>query len=168
MTRIPIALVAALMAGCALSPPKPSVELQTKFDTFEHDSYRQDGTGAIAGQGFLRQKGGGVVTCAGNPVLLMPATPFFREFIGQLRNGRKVVLNDKLDPTYKPIIKQSQCDAQGNFTFSNLSAGTWFVMTEVKWTVGYRRQGGALLREVSVIDGQSTQAILSDNDYAGR
>ena len=158
-------LFAALLAGCTL-PVRAPVELQTKFDKVEHDSYKQPGTGAIVGQGFLRQRGGGVVTCAGSPVLLMPATSFFREAIGHLRNGHQIAVNDKIDPSYKSIIKQSQCDAQGNFSFSLLSAGTWLVTTDVKWVVGkyQSEQGGTLMREVTVVNDQPSQALLSDND----
>ena len=32
----------------------------------------------IEGSGFLRQRGGNVITCAGSPVWLVPNTPFFR------------------------------------------------------------------------------------------
>jgi hypothetical protein len=161
-------LFIALLAGCALPPPKPPVELQTKFDYAEHDRYRQAGNGVITGQAFLRQKGGGVVTCAGNPVFLMPATSFFREIIGYMRRGQQVAFNDKVDPAYKSILKQSQCDAQGNYNFSGLPEGTWFITTEVTWMVGYNRQGGGLLREITVVNGQPIQVLLSDNDYVGR
>lgn len=34
------------------------------FDLAEHEKYRGEGTGSLEGQAFLRQQGGGVVTCA--------------------------------------------------------------------------------------------------------
>ena len=102
-------------AGCAIRQP---VEMQTKFDYSEHEPYTKPGENGIKGQGFLRQKGGGIVTCAGSEVLMMPATSFFREAIRLMRAGNKPQITEKIDPAFKPIIKRSQCDAQGNFSFA--------------------------------------------------
>lgn len=66
------------------------------------------------------------------------------------------------------MIKQSQCDAQGNFAFSSLPDGRWFVATEVKWTVRYAQQGGALMQELSVANGETAQVLLTEKDWVGR
>jgi hypothetical protein len=163
-----VTFLAATLGGCGLAPPSPPVTLQTQFIGSEHNAYLATGTASIDGQGFLRQKGGGVVTCAGSKVALIPATPFFREALGHLRAGRKVAAMEQLDSSYRPLLKQSQCDAQGNFHFQGLPAGKWFIFTEVKWTVGYKQQGGTLLREIELLPGRSEKALLSDNDFAGR
>lgn len=157
-------MVFGLISGCAIRQP---VQMQTRFDYASHKAYVQNGTGSVKGQGFLRQQGGGVVTCAGSQVYLMPSTPFFREAVNLLRAGKDPQIGQKLDPAYKVMLKQSQCDAQGNFLFTNLPSGGWFVMTEVKWSVGYNQQGGALLREIS-INNNETQVLLTDNDFIGR
>lgn len=154
-------LAAMFLAGCVVPP----VEMKTKFNSDEYVGYRQVGTGVISGQGFLRQKGGGVVTCAGGDVMILPATPFFREFIEKsFVSGQPAKLDYQLGLINRPIMKQSQCNAQGNFSFSRLPAGSWLVMTEVKWMAGNYWQGGALMREVVVSEGQSTEVVLSDND----
>ena len=155
----------ALMA-CAVRQPEP-VQMQMRFDYDLHKPYTQLGTNTIKGQGFLRQKGGGLVTCAGNYVLLLPATPFFREALSHLRAGRNPLFADRIDPAYRTMIKQSQCDAQGNFTFSGLPNGGWLVVTEVKWTVGYSPQGGALMQEVNIANGETKQVLLTDKDFIG-
>jgi hypothetical protein len=130
---------------------------------------RPDGRQHYQGQGFLRQQGGGVVTCAGSTVLLMPATSFFREFINHYRSGRNPELGGVgVDPGLRAMIKQSQCDAQGNFAFSSLPDGRWFVVTEVKWTVRYAQQGGALMQELSVANGETAQVLLTEKDWVGR
>jgi len=102
-----------LLVACAAPQPQP-VQMQTKFDYEMHKPYVQKGNNTIKGQGFLRQQGGGVVTCAGRDVLLFPATPYFREFI-TIVNSRKKLITDPVDPAYRDIMKRSQGDAQGNF-----------------------------------------------------
>lgn len=161
-----ILLLSTCIAGCVALPP---VEMKTRFVGSEHDQYRQQGSGVIVGQGFLRQKGGGVVTCAGSEVFVFPATPFFQEIVGHMISGHRVAFEamGKVDPAYRSIAKQTQCDAQGNFMFTQLPSGSWYVATEVKWFVGTRRQGGSLLTKVSLNDGQRGQLVLSNSDYVG-
>jgi hypothetical protein len=159
------AIAVAVMMGCAVRQP---VEMQTQFDYDQHKPYTLAGNNGIKGQGFLRQQGGGIITCAGSPVYLMPATPFFREIIGHFRAGKNPQLGAQLDPAYKPMIKQSQCDAQGNFSFAQLPDGAWFVATEVKWIVSSLQQGGALMREVRLSQGETSQVLLTEKDFIGR
>jgi hypothetical protein len=52
----------AVFTGCAIREP---MEMKTKFDYAQHEPYMQPGNNGIKGQGFMRQLGGGVVTCAG-------------------------------------------------------------------------------------------------------
>ena len=158
-----LGLAAAILAGCAHM--RQPVQMTTTFNVDEHRPYYQAGTNTIKGQGFLRQKGRGVVTCAGNDVYLMPATPFFRELVNHVRAGEKP---EPTDSTYKLVLKKSQCNAQGNFEFGGVANGNWFVVTEVKWSVGYSQQGGALLEEVAVAHGETVQVLLTDKDWIGR
>jgi len=144
------------------------VQMQTKFDYSEHQPYLQPGENGIRGQGFLRQQGGGVVTCAGSEVYLFPATSFFREMMMHLRAGKAPQIEGYIDPTFKPVIKQSQCDAQGNFSFAKLPNGNWFIVTQVAWTVASQSQGGTLMREVAVSDNQTVQVLLTEKDFIGR
>lgn len=161
-----ILLLSTCIAGCAERPP---VQMKTRFVGSEHDQYMQQGSAEIVGQGFLRQKGGGVVTCAGSKVLMFPATPFFQEIFDNMIAGRRVDFKGvgKVDPAYQSIVKQAQCDAQGNFMFSQLPSGSWFVLTEVKWFVGTYPEGGSLMRKVSLNNGQRGQLVLSNSDNIG-
>ena len=152
--------------GCVAT--QQSVEMQTKFDYSEHRPYLEPGENSIKGQGFLRQSGGRVVTCAGSEVIMMPATSFFREVTTHLRAGNNPQIAGKVDPAFKPMIKQSQCDAQGNFFFTKIPNGAWFVFTQVKWTVGNTRQGGTLMREVTLSNNQAVNLLLTEKDFVGR
>ena len=172
-TLIASCIVAMAVAACSMRQPVEPVQMQTKFDYGAHKPYTQAGTNTIKGQGFLRQQGGGIVTCAGNEVYLMPATSFFREAANHVLAGKNpqfgnVIDPAKADPAYKAMLKQSQCDAQGNFIFSNLPNGNWLVVTAVTWTVGYSRQGGNLVREVNVTNGETAQVLLTDKDFISR
>jgi hypothetical protein len=166
--------LAVLLSACAAprpySPPvvaaatPATVPMQTAFLISEHETFRSSGSASITGQAFLRQQGGGVVTCAGSKVVLFPATPYFREFVGHLRAGRI----PEVSPTSGAggIAKRGQCDAQGNFAFTSLPAASWLVVTEVTWIAGRysSQQGGPLIREVAISPGQPHQVLLTDGD----
>jgi hypothetical protein len=95
--------------------------MTSKFDYDLHKSYVQKGNNTIKGQAFLRQQGGGVVTCAGSEVLLVPDTPYFREMITILKSGKRPA--GEMDPVGKSIIRRSRGDAQGNFIFNEVPDG---------------------------------------------
>ena len=159
-TAYAILITMFLLSACAAPQP---VQMQSTFDAELHKPFIQDGTGSIKGQGFLRQQGGGVVTCAGNPATMYPATQFFKEAVSILAAGREPQQGTNLNEGYGKLLKTSQCDAQGNFTFTGLPAGNWLVLTEVVWVIGHQRQGGVLMREVTVGDGEA-QVLLTDSD----
>ncbi len=159
-----LAILASLsLIGCA---QQQQVQMQQKFNGKDHDRFLSQGLGMLTGQAFLRQQGGGVVTCAGSDVMAMPATPFFRELVHHMKAGHQIAGIEKVDPKYKPIIQRSQCDAQGNFSFDNLVAGYWLVVTTVQWKVGSSRQGGELVKEVLVSEEDAKHVLLTDQDRA--
>lgn len=151
-----------LLSACATPQP---VQMQSTFNPELHKQFLQDGTGSIKGQGFLRQQGGGVVTCAGGPATMFPATQFFKEIVGLMAAGKSPQLQQSIppNPENSKMLRESQCDAQGNFTFTGLPAGNWLVLTEVIWVIDHQRQGGVLMREVVVGDGE-VQVLLTDNN----
>ena len=162
VTKAVVVVLGLAYAGCAVPVP-----MQTKFDYSELKPYLEPGENSIRGQGFLRQQGGGIVTCAGYVVILVPATSFFRELVTLRLAGKSPRYTDKIDPAFFNH-RRTQCDAQGNFSFSNLPNGTWFVMTEVSWVVANARQGGTLVQEVTLSGNETTQVLLTDKDFVGR
>lgn len=170
-------LIFGILSNIGSGPPPQQqmqpVQLQSRFDYDVHKPYMGTGNNSIIGQGFLRQRGGGVVTCAGSLVLLLPDTPFFREIITHLRTGNTPQFVDEAERVaYNSMLRQSQCDAQGNYVFNSLPDGNWIILTEVKWTVPSRysssQQGGALMQEVQVANGERKQVLLTDKDFTGR
>jgi hypothetical protein len=81
------------------------------------------------------------------------------------RSGKTPQLTTALDPASKSMLKESQCDAQGNFSFAQLPDGAWFILTQVRWMVGYALQGGILMRQVSVANGETIQVLLTEKDW---
>lgn len=157
-------LIIASLFGVVLSGCTPiqhqTVQLQP-FDPSKYLDYRNTGDGIITGQAFLRQNGGGVVTCAGSSVLLIPNMPFFREWLSAIafKNNPSISPSDMAE--MKSVIKEAHCDAQGNFSFYNLSSANWIIMAKVNWEVSRRKQGGELASLVKSTDGQTISIILS-------
>lgn len=144
---------------------------------FSKKSYSTE-SNTVTGQAFLRQKGGGVVTCAGEYVVMYPNTEYFKN----RRNGMKEVEYSKEVSTMEHF---TQCDAEGNFEFDNIESGSWVIETAVRWEVakighvgvypvyvpgvysfGYYykyndEQGGHMKKQVTVKSDQKNRFIIS-------
>jgi hypothetical protein len=161
--------LALVYAGCSARKPAresapPFVKMQTKFDYSEHEPYAKPGENGISGQAFVRQQEDSVVTCAGSRVLLVPATSYFREmFWHMIIAGSEPEPPETPYPSLKSMIRRTQCDAQGNFSFSEIPDGTWFILTEVN-----ARGGGVLITEVTLSNGRIIQVLLTDRHIVGR
>jgi hypothetical protein len=160
--------MAVIYAGCsARKPARESaprfVKLQTKFDYSEHEPYAKPGENGISGQAFLRQERDGVITCAGSRVLLLPATSYFREMFGHIVAGSEPEPPETPYPSLKNMIRRTQCDGQGNFSFTEIPDGTWFILTQVN-----ARDGGVLITEVTLSNGRIIQVLLTDRHIVGR
>jgi len=149
-----------LACGALIYPP---TQMQTPFNSAEHRPYLEAGEYSIQGQAFLNQQGGGVVTCAGTEVLLVPATTFFREAVNSANSFKTPQTTEKIDRSFRTTIRSSQCDAQGNFSFQKIPKGSWFIITEVFWRAGGSLQGDVLLKEITPSE-QATKVLLAQND----
>ncbi len=139
------------------------------FNDLDHELYRMNGENVVSGQAFLRQKGGNVVTCAGEQVIMYPDTPYFNSrdtFIAEtsaLSNRCQITfVQDKNAETYNRL---SQCDAQGNFEFNKVPAGNYIINVAVKWysgggTNGY--EGGLLRKKITVQDQEPNKIIITE------
>ncbi|WP_143735975.1 hypothetical protein [Methyloprofundus sedimenti] len=133
---------------------------------FSKEDYTQ-GSNTVTGQAFLRQRGGGVVTCAGNTVIMYPNNLYF---LAKRNGSPEVEINDESSF----MEKSTQCDATGNFEFSNIQNGEWVIETTVGWDVpeiiriGYyysihtNRQGGLMRKEITVRSNEKNRFIISN------
>lgn len=172
--RIVCSLIAGILAtaSCATSGGLLTrrVQITTPYDGTEAKSLLKQGSNTVTGSALIRQKGGGVVTCAGNDANLIPATAYARERMHALygsdskgyRGGvtREVIFEPE-EPEYKENIRTTRCDAQGFFKFRNVADGQFFVVTSVLWSSGYVAEGGVLMQRVSLSDGQEEEIVLS-------
>jgi hypothetical protein len=168
-----VLVLSTFLAGCA----PQVIPVTTRFNASEVEFIRRPGTAVVSGQGFMRQRGGGIVTCGGEEVRLIPFTEYSAErmtiFYGNDTSGFRDIrtsafgrIPEPAPPEFLEASLDTRCDAQGNFSFENVPAGSYFVVTKVQWEVptGYFsiQQGGHLMRRVTVADGQRVRVLLSN------
>jgi hypothetical protein len=153
------------LSGCVIIPsPSPSPEWNstTTVTEAEYIPYLKVGTGTVAGQAFLVQKGGNVVKAAGRSVTLDPATSVGKEWwykAGVFWVHRSLIPHS---PGFQRARRTTIADAEGRFKFYKLPAGKYYVRTEVTWEIGdYPTQGGLVGQLVDVLDRQTTEVILN-------
>ena len=164
-----ILIMAAFFSGCVAQ--QRNVVLQNRFDKEEAEQAMKPGKNKIIGNAFVRQMGGGVVTCAGNEVGFVPVTKYSNERLLAIYgntgegfvdtyNARNVSFTpDEHD--YHVLRKKTTCDAQGNFEFENIADGEYFVITSAVWYVGSNPQGGGLMKRVYVNGGETKKIVMS-------
>lgn len=162
--------LAVSLAGCVTPPPARTVNLTAPFDQAAATRLLEPGPNTLKINAFMRQQGGGVVTCAGAPVMLVPATAYADERMNSLYGpgfsgvgfsaGQPVTFVPN-EPGYKLAQRETICDAQGNAVFERLTEGRFYVITAVLWNVGNARQGGYLAKRIEVRNGLTGTEILS-------
>ena len=155
------------LSGCAGLPiPYTTV---TSFNPDETTSLLADGKNTINGNAFMRQNGGGVVTCAGATVALIPATEYAAERITAIYGNsfegisRKNVIFKPEPIGYEKFRKTTTCDSLGNFQFESVADGEFFVITRVTWMVGnYNPQGALMMKSVKVTNKQTLKVVMAN------
>lgn len=160
MKKLALLATVALL-GCAPqqvpAPALPSAEMIAPYNV--------RGTTNIKGSALLRQQGGGVVTCAGQPVFLMPDNSFSRELINLVRQNKQPT-GSNASAQYPNAYRKTTCDAQGFFNFDGVAPGNWMILTEIFWAVGYHRQGGPMYMPILV--GDSDLNVVLTNEHVIR
>ncbi|UXH76786.1 hypothetical protein [Roseateles amylovorans] len=161
---------AAALSGCT-TMRQPAAEvpfyIHANFDEAAAQAMLAPGNNAIKGNAFMRQKGGGVVTCAGSSVYLTPATAYAIERMklvyGPVDSGyaRRIPPLTPEPPAYFSTGRSEKCDAQGNFVFADLADGDFFITTVVSWQVASAQQGGALMQRVRLSGGRIVSIVMS-------
>jgi hypothetical protein len=163
-----IGLSVLALAGCR---GPATLEPMTDFDANAASIINKKGSGTVSGQAFLKQAGGGVVTCAGNEVALIPATDYatqrLRMIFGSSDYGYKDQFTQDVtkakNGSYYEMRRYAVCDAQGNFVFKEVASGTYYLMTSVLWSVTqYRNAGGSLMHKVEVKNGRNSEVLMTD------
>lgn len=157
----------AAVVGCVPAPQK--MMLYTTLDTKEAAIVNIKGDADIVGNAFMRQNGGAVVTCAGTEVSLIPATSYADErmltIYGNTDKGYRSIyrpISTVNNVDYNKFQRKTTCDSQGKFHFAEVSFGTYYVVTGVKWLAGGENpQGGALMARIKVAPASKNEVVLS-------
>lgn len=149
-----------LLAGCITQPPP---QARSPFPAFEYAILPQSGTGVVEGQVFMRTVGGDVKFGAGSPVLLGPVTSYTEEWYNvAVIRGLPI---GPADPALQKYTRQTQADGNGNFQFTDVPPGQYFLVSEVFWQApthfGLARQGGVIVVRVTAEDGRTTRQIVT-------
>ncbi len=158
-----------LFSGCMNK--KMIIPLSNEFNKHEAEYVLKKGNNTIKGNAFMRQLGGGIVTCAGYEVILLPVTKYSSERIQNLYNStykgyaNYYRLNSiQFTPEsleYTDYEKKLQSNSDGRFTFENIPDGEYLVLAQVTWVAGNEIQGGCLMKRVSVHGGETQDIIMS-------
>lgn len=166
MKRIIPALVAMALAGAVQAQER--VAIQTLYDP--PAQVIPAGEGLVQGNAFMRTRDGEIITCAGSRVFLTRDTPYARErfdalYEGDVDSGFQRQFFDveftNGDPRYPDAGRSTVCDSSGNFEFSGLGDGSYFVNTVVEWRAGRWLQGGRLMARFEIKDGQTQRVVLT-------
>lgn len=124
----------------------------------------RDGNNTIKGTAFLRQKGGGIVTCAGYKTQLIPYTDYANEIMratyGNSFGGYVGYYSIDRNRNYFNYQTTAMCDVDGRFVFNNISDGDYFITATVVWKVRYV-EGGRLMKRVTVSGGEIKEVFLT-------
>jgi hypothetical protein len=169
-----VAMVAFL---ASLDDPRTreTLRLTAGVSDAEYASYLAlTGSASLAGRGFVTD-GGREQPAAGQPVTLDPATSSARrwyERFGMVCNTFDSSASP--DDLFRRTRRTTVTDADGNFTFSGLPPGTYFVRTRVLWdapepTDGLHKitqQYAFVSSAVTVTEGEQRQIALSQTGNA--
>ncbi|MEM8551591.1 MAG: hypothetical protein AAGF45_04370 [Pseudomonadota bacterium] len=161
---LPIALV---LAACQTAFP---IQLRSDLTRAEVLPYGEKGERIVAGQAFLRQVGGGLVTCAGETVTLVPAVKLVDEAMKVWRAKDEIYTVNLPYARVRGAVRYVECDASGGFVFEELPALSYWVFVNVRWRApkaGYLddgEEGGLLVERISVRHEDKLRVIVDSED----
>ena len=168
-----LVMVFPLLFGCANQFGSVSyVNLTSTFVPKDAEHVLGDGANSISGSALIRRNDGMVVTCAGIGVSLVPATTYANERMAAIYQsntsaykpvfGSKQIVFSPDSFEYSHMIREAFCDARGEFSFKNVTDGTYYVTTQVTWKSSpYVVEGGYLMKKIRVYGGQSVNIVLT-------
>ena len=157
-------LVACLEVSACTQPDSQPYLVATPFNPAEVAWAAAPGTASIHGQAFMKTRGGDVKTCAGEKIQLTPESGYTREIYQRSLLGPIPGLANA-DSRARILTHNTVCDAQGNFNFKGLPAGSWFLNASVHWEVpfgqGLIQQGAWIQQSVTTQAGEQAEVIVS-------
>lgn len=179
LSFLAIVMCLILFTGCLSGFGKRTIQTTKPFDEAQAAALLAPGPNTIRVNAFMRQMGGGTVSCAGFTVNLVPATALAEERIiatyGSAQGGmlnidqaRRIDPNIAgTDPRYINMQKEIPCNSEGYAIFNNVADGEFYVVAKVAWIVprvglAPQENGGVMCKKVSVRGGQIVDVVLSN------
>lgn len=164
-----VIFIASALVSCRPLPPSttPIARIPNPVEpaiAAEYRPFQQAGTGRVAGQAFMRTRGGDVKLAAGNSVRLDPITTYSREWYRLRGRDVRYFHTELPDTLFNAVRREQRVDAQGKFAFADLAPGWYFVTTYVQWETGATyggMQGGVVSDSVQVKNGTTVDVILT-------
>jgi hypothetical protein len=156
------ASILGLILAAAAVAAEP-VKLDSKFDIEAVRFVKQTGTSTVTGKASLKLADGTVKSCAGFNIELLPVAAYSKERIvktyGNDEHGQ--ILMDQNPPKFTPdapeyhdMLIKGACDLRGEFSFSNVPAGDYFVIALIIWDDASsptpRKTGGGVMKRIQV------------------
>lgn len=157
---IPLALSLALSA-CAI--PQQQAVPRVPFPASEYDALPKTGTGSLTGQVFMRTVGGDVKFGAGSDVHLQPVTSYSQQWYEVNYLGGQPLA--PADPRASQGLLTTQADGNGNFSFSSVPPGKYFLSSTVSWQApspyGLLPQGGVVAKIITISNDSQAREMLT-------
>ena len=179
-------LFGAAISLSATAYAQRAQSIQAPYDPAAHEI--RDGRNVIQGNALIPLNDGDAVTCRGKIVFLVPVTPYTTErmmltFDSDREGYRRVRIQQRgfriagfgkrtqeLFPRYEPenehyqqtAGRETRCDSRGDFEFSGVADGDYFLTTAITWQhSGYIPDGGSLMTRVSLRGGLTARVVLA-------
>lgn len=124
----------ALLSACMANIPLKH-SMVSSSDPTEIAWFYEDGQNSVHGSALIRQAVGGVVTCAGALVHIMPVSTYADERMQAIH---------------------------GNHTSGYSQHGEYYIVVGIQWHVsGYAVQGGGLMQRVALAGGDAVEVVLA-------
>jgi|CXWL01.1.fsa_nt_gi hypothetical protein len=152
-------------------PPvyEPTIyERRAAFQLEDYIPYQAKGTSTLSGEAFVVMPSGEVRFGAGVTIRLIPATAYGKEFLDLDLIREEEYTTPPLDERIYSAIRSTQADSKGQFSFSGIPSGNYFLYTAIYWDVPARgrgfyasRTGGRIWKSVAVANGEQATITLT-------
>jgi hypothetical protein len=165
-------ILISLMSPLAFS--QAPIQLDNVFNIDDVKWVKTAGNSSIYGKAFLTLNNNESKGCAGFGVELLPVAKYANERIlktyGNNDHGQ-ILLEDnppKFTPDakgYHDMVIKTQCNGNNEFTFSNISAGEYYVIGFIIWDKNENgkavKTGGAVMKKIKVAPSSKSEAMLN-------
>lgn len=154
---------------CAAEP----VKLRNAFSIEAVSFVKQPGNSTVTGKAFLKLADGAYKSCAGFNIELLPVAAYSSERIlatyGNDQQGQILLEQNPPRfipdvPEYHEMLLKGACDAGGEFKFTQVPSGDYFVMAFIIWEDASgatpRKTGGGVMKRIHVVRDARLEVLL--------